>query len=417
MDQIAAMKAFQTVVTAGGFSAAAKMLQVSHTVVSRQVTQLEALLGTQLLNRTTRRFALTEAGQTYHEYSTRILEQLEEATLAVTRHQMQPLGVLRINAPMSFGLQELAQWLPAFGAAYPGVKVDLVCNDRFVDLIEEGFDVGLRLAYALSDSTLIIKRLATCEEWWVASPAYLQKHGTPRVPADLAQHNCLVYSLMQKANQPTFTGPDGSAHAVAVTGSLQANSGIALRAAANSATLNGATADSDAVNVAQLRAVNGNAIAAASKWIIGSPTTYVAPTSSGTDSTAVGSGASVSGNNSVAVGTGATATTDNSVALGNGSTTGTAVATPSVTIRGETYNFAGATPAGVVSVGSAGQERQIGAGGLGVPVAVATPRRPGRPRRAASQALQPWPWRRCAIRSSRNVPAKVAARFLFTGQQ
>lgn len=234
MDQIAAMKAFQTVVTAGGFSAAAKMLQVSHTVVSRQVTQLEALLGTQLLNRTTRRFALTEAGQTYHEYSTRILEQLEEATLAVTRHQMQPLGVLRINAPMSFGLQELAQWLPAFGAAYPGVKVDLVCNDRFVDLIEEGFDVGLRLAYALSDSTLIIKRLATCEEWWVASPAYLQKHGTPRVPADLAQHNCLVYSLMQKANQPTFTGPDGSAHAVAVTGSLQANSGIALRAAAMS---------------------------------------------------------------------------------------------------------------------------------------------------------------------------------------
>ncbi|MET3442902.1 DNA-binding transcriptional LysR family regulator [Variovorax paradoxus] len=236
MDQIAAMKAFHTVVTAGGFSAAAKILQVSHTVVSRQVTQLEALLGIQLLNRTTRRFALTEAGQTYHEYSTRILEQLEEAALAVTRHQAQPVGVLRINAPMSFGLQELAHWLPAFIAAYPKVTIDLVCNDRFVDLIEEGFDVGLRLAYALSDSTLITKRLATCEEWWVASPGYLQKHGTPLVPADLAQHNCLVYSLAQKSSQPSFIGPDGSAHVVAVTGSLQANSGIALRAAAMSGT-------------------------------------------------------------------------------------------------------------------------------------------------------------------------------------
>ncbi|MEJ1162082.1 YadA-like family protein [Variovorax sp. CCNWLW186] len=120
------------------------------------------------------------------------------------------------------------------------------------------------------------------------------------------------------------------------------------------------TADSDAVNVAQLKAVNATIAVASNKWITGSQTTsYVAPVASGTESTAVGSGASVSANNSVAVGTGATATTANSVALGNSSTTGTAVATPSVTIRGDTYNFAGAAPVGVVSVGSAGQERQI----------------------------------------------------------
>jgi DNA-binding transcriptional LysR family regulator len=232
MDQIAAMKSLRTVVEAGGFSAAAEILQVSHTAVSRQIKQLEALLGAQLLNRTTRRFALTEAGQTFYEHSKQILDRLEEATLAVTRHQVQPTGELRINAPMSFGLQELAQWLPGFIAAHPSLKVDLVCNDRFVDLIEEGFDVALRLAYELSDSTLVVKRLATCEEWWVASPDYARRHGTPQVPADLSRHNCMVYSLMQKARQPSFTGPDARTYSVTVGGNLQANSGIALRAAA-----------------------------------------------------------------------------------------------------------------------------------------------------------------------------------------
>lgn len=232
MDQLAAMKSFRAVVETQGFSAAAAQLQVSHTAVSRQVQQLEALLGVQLLNRTTRRFALTEAGQTYYAHSQQILDQLEQAAFAVTQHQGKPSGVLRINAPMSFGLEELSLWLPAFLAAHPGVSVDLVCNDRFVDLIEEGFDVALRLAYQLSDSTLVVKRLAVCDEWWVATPGYLQQHGVPQRPADLAAHNCLVYSLMQKATQPHFTGPDGSGHSVTVRGSLQANSGIALRAAA-----------------------------------------------------------------------------------------------------------------------------------------------------------------------------------------
>lgn len=232
MDQLAAMKAFRAVVEAGGFSAAGEALLISHTIVSRQVKQLEALLGVQLLNRTTRRFALTEAGQTYYEHSKQILDQLEEAALVVTQHQAQPAGVLRINAPMSFGLEELSQWLPAFITAHPALKVDLVCNDRFVDFIAEGFDVGLRLAYALTDSTLVVKRLATCEEWWVASSDYLRKHGTPQMPADLAQHNCLTYSLVPKLSEPTFTAPDGSVTTVAVHGSLQANSGIALRAAA-----------------------------------------------------------------------------------------------------------------------------------------------------------------------------------------
>lgn len=232
MDQLAAMKAFRAVVEAGGFTAAAEAMDVSHTVVSRHVKQLEASLGVQLLNRTTRRFALTQAGQTYYEHCRQILDQVEAAALLVAQHQVEPTGLLRINAPMSFGLEELAQWLPGFLDAHARVKVDLVCNDRFVDLIEEGFDVGLRLAYSLSDSTLIVKRLASFEEWWVAAPAYLQRHGTPLVPADLAAHECLNYSLAGKAGQPSFTAEDGSVHTVDVGGRLQANSGIVLRAAA-----------------------------------------------------------------------------------------------------------------------------------------------------------------------------------------
>lgn len=232
MDQFAALKAFRAVVEAGGFTAAAEAMDVSHTVVSRQVKQLEAALGVQLLNRTTRRFALTEAGQTYYAHSRQILDQLEAAALAVARHQVEPTGLLRINAPMSFGLEALAQWLPAFLEAHPQLKVDLVCNDRFVDLIEEGFDVGLRLAYALSDSTLVVKRLASFEEWWVASPDYLRRRGTPVVPADLAAHECLNYSLAGKAGQPSFTARDGGVQTVEVGGRLQANSGIVLRTAA-----------------------------------------------------------------------------------------------------------------------------------------------------------------------------------------
>ncbi|OEZ28185.1 LysR family transcriptional regulator [Variovorax boronicumulans] len=232
MDQFAAMKAFRAVVEAGGFTSAADAMDVSHTVVSRHVKQLETALGVQLLNRTTRRFALTQAGQTYYEHARQILDQVETAALVVAQHQVEPTGLLRINAPMSFGLEELAQWLPAFLDAHPQVKADLVCNDRFVDLIEEGFDVGLRLAYALSDSTLIVKRLASFEEWWVASPAYLQRRGTPRTPADLAAHDCLNYSLAAKAAQPSFTAPDGSVCTVDVGGRLQANSGLVLRSAA-----------------------------------------------------------------------------------------------------------------------------------------------------------------------------------------
>ncbi|RZI43954.1 LysR family transcriptional regulator [Herbaspirillum sp. HC18] len=232
MDQFNALKAFCRVVEAGSFSSAAAGLNVSHTVMSKQVRQLETLLGAQLLNRTTRRLALTEAGQAYYERVRRILDELEEADLAVTQHHAAPRGTLRVNAPMAFGTLDMAQWLPHFMARYPELKVDLVCNDRFVDLIEEGFDVAVRLARDLPDSSLIARRLATAATMLVASPAYLKRHGAPRTPQDLVHHNCLTYTLVPRPNEWEFMAPDGSRIAVTVSGSFQSNTGIALCSAA-----------------------------------------------------------------------------------------------------------------------------------------------------------------------------------------
>ena len=210
MDQLSALGAFCRVVEAGSFSAAAAELNVSHSVMSKQVRHLETLLGAQLLNRTTRKLALTEAGQNYYDRARRILDDLDDADLAVTQHHTTPRGTLRINAPMAFGTLDVAWWLPRFIARYPELKIDLVCNDRYVDLIEEGFDVALRLARDLPDSSLMAKKLCSSASLLVASPAYLAQHGTPATPQDLVHHNCLTYTLVPKPNEWMFTMPDGA---------------------------------------------------------------------------------------------------------------------------------------------------------------------------------------------------------------
>lgn len=232
MDQLAALRALRRVVELGSFTAAGDALGVSHTIVSRQVRQLESHLGAQLLNRTTRRFALTDAGRDYYEACRHILDALDDADRAVGHHQARPSGTLRINAPMAFGTLELAQWLPRFFARYPELNVDLVCNDRVVDLIEEGFDVALRLTRALPDSTLVARRLAHSPVLTVASPDYLRRHGAPQTPDELADHNCLRYTLAERPSDWTFISPDGASHTVRVQGNLQANTSVALRAAA-----------------------------------------------------------------------------------------------------------------------------------------------------------------------------------------
>jgi DNA-binding transcriptional LysR family regulator len=232
MDQLAALRALRKVVELGSFTAAAEALGLSHTAISRQIAQLEARLGAQLLNRTTRRFALTEAGKQYYEACKQILDALDEADRAVSQHHARPAGTLRINAPMAFGTLELAEWLPDFLARYPELQVDLVCNDRIVDLIEDGFDVALRLTRELPDSTLVARRLATSDVLLVASPDYLARHGEPHTPQDLLAHNCMTYTQVLRPQDWTFIGADGVAQTVAVRGAMQANTGIALRTAA-----------------------------------------------------------------------------------------------------------------------------------------------------------------------------------------
>lgn len=232
MDQLTALRALRRVVELGSFTAAGAALGISHSIVSRQVRQLENQLGVQLLNRTTRRFALTAAGQDYYLASRDILDALDAADRAVASHQLQPSGSLRINAPMAYGTLELASWLPRFSQRYPLLQIELVCNDRMIDLIDEGVEVALRISHGLPDSTLVARKLASSAMLAMAAPSYLAQHGAPRTPQDLVRHDCLRYALAEKPDIWTFQDADGASHAVAVRGPLSANTSVALCAAA-----------------------------------------------------------------------------------------------------------------------------------------------------------------------------------------
>ncbi|AXE29276.1 LysR family transcriptional regulator [Chromobacterium phragmitis] len=228
MDLLAAMRAFRQVVACGSFSAAADAMDLSHTAVSRQISALERHLGAQLLNRTTRRLALTEAGHHYHRHCLDILDRVDEAERAAASLQARPAGMLRVNAPMAFANLEMGRWLPDFLSRFPDIKVDLVGNDRFVDLIAEEFDVGLRISRGLPDSSLVAKRLSASDMAVVASPDYLRRRGAPAAPEELAVHNVLTYSLALQTSELVFAAPDGQWRRVAVSGNLQANTGMVV---------------------------------------------------------------------------------------------------------------------------------------------------------------------------------------------
>ena len=213
------------------FPQAARRLRSSKSAVSRNVGALESELGVRLFHRTTRSLTLTEAGRGYFERATRILADLEEANLAVSQLQSAPRGRLRVSAPMSFGFLHLAPALPDFLARYPEVAVDLAMNDRFVDLIDEGFDVAVRIG-AMEDSSLIARRLAPIRRVVCASPAYFEARGLPLSPDDLKGHECLFNSNIASSQEWRFTAPDGKSWPVEVKGRLSANNGDALRAAA-----------------------------------------------------------------------------------------------------------------------------------------------------------------------------------------
>ncbi|ABE54073.1 LysR, substrate-binding [Shewanella denitrificans OS217] len=196
MDRIDAMRAFVSVVTEGSFSHGASHLQLSPQLVSKYVSQLEVRLGVRLLNRTTRKVSLTEAGTEYFQHAQQILLSIDEMDAQLGGLQQQPKGTLRISAPVSFALKHLGRLVTDFQIAHPLVNVDLQLNDRKVDIVEEGFDVALRIGQ-LKSSSLIAKHIAPIRVVLCASADYLHKHGTPTCAEDLKDHKYLHYSYIE----------------------------------------------------------------------------------------------------------------------------------------------------------------------------------------------------------------------------
>lgn len=230
MESLGDIAVFVQVVRDGSFTKAAERLELSRSVVSKYVTRLEERLGARLLNRTTRRLSLTEAGRIFYERSRRGLEDIEEAEAEVSRLQEEPRGVLRVNSPMSFGILHIAPLLPDFLAENPEITVDMNLDDRKVDVIEEGFDVSIRIT-DLPDSSLVARRLGPCRHAIVAAPTYLKKHGTPQTPDELRNHNIIAYQYQESATDWHFLAPDKKQITVPVSGSIQMNNSLALRQA------------------------------------------------------------------------------------------------------------------------------------------------------------------------------------------
>jgi DNA-binding transcriptional LysR family regulator len=224
------METFVRVVEAGSFVAGAQRLGLSPAMVSRHVQDLEQRLGTRLLNRTTRRLSLTEAGAAYFERSRQLLRDLEEMDLSVSRELQQPRGVLRVNAPVVFGTRHLSRLLAEYASRYPEVAIDLTLTDRFIDLVDEGADLAVRIG-ALSDSSLVARRLCPARLVLCAAPAYLGAHGVPESIGDLTQHNCLGYAYTRGGAEWEFPAESGPV-IVPIHGTLRANHGEALLQAA-----------------------------------------------------------------------------------------------------------------------------------------------------------------------------------------
>jgi DNA-binding transcriptional LysR family regulator len=229
MDRLAAIRVFVSVAEEGGFSAAAQELGLSKSAASRQISALEEALGAQLLKRSTRSVKLTDSGYAYLERCRALLTDLDEADRAVAALHNEPRGLLKINAPMSFGVSHAAPAVADFMTRYPDLQVALILNDRFVDPYEEGFDVTLRIG-ELEDSSLAARKLALVEMGLYAAPSYIEKHGRPREPRDLKSHWALHYG--RPAANPEWTLRGASEPSVAIRYRLCSNNGDALRVAA-----------------------------------------------------------------------------------------------------------------------------------------------------------------------------------------
>lgn len=231
LDRLTGMQVFAQVAELGSLSAAARALGMSQTMATKHIAAIEERLDVKLLHRTTRRVTLTLAGTHYLEAVERILVELEESEVAASAYRLEVQGTLRVNAPISFGAREIAPLLAEYVRLHPKLTVELGLNDRFIDLVEEGWDLAVRIGHVV-DSTMTARKLAPCPTVVCAAPEYLAKRGTPKRIADLREHNCLGYTLSQWVGPKRWSfGIDGAV-TVPVSGNLRANNGEALSAAA-----------------------------------------------------------------------------------------------------------------------------------------------------------------------------------------
>ncbi|WP_315833508.1 LysR family transcriptional regulator [Bradyrhizobium prioriisuperbiae] len=232
MDRLASIEVFVRVVERGSLSAVGRDLSLSPAAVGNHIRAMEEWLGARLLHRTTRRIALTEAGELFLERARRILNETEEAKLISVELQGTPRGVLRITAPITFGMLKFAPVVADYLAENTQMQIDLTLSDQTVDLLQEGYDVAVRIGN-LADSSLIVRRIADVPLILCASPAYLKQYGHPQRPDDLIRHQCLVYTLRLPKGRWTFVSRSGERESVDVSGRLRASNGELLRVAAN----------------------------------------------------------------------------------------------------------------------------------------------------------------------------------------
>ncbi|WP_386680160.1 LysR family transcriptional regulator [Loktanella sp. R86503] len=227
MDRLTEMEAFATVVDQGGFTDAAKKMGISKSAVSKHVSSLEARLGARLLNRTTRRVSPTEIGLAYYDRARRVLNDAGEADALVTSMQSAPSGLLRISVATDFGVNHLSPVLGDFLSEFPDITVNMVLNNRFVELISEGFDMAIRIG-ELEDSTLRARKLTDTTRRMIASPGYFEKHGRPEKIDDLNDHKLLHYSNAANSAVWKLTAPSGEKRQVRTAGWLTVNDGQSL---------------------------------------------------------------------------------------------------------------------------------------------------------------------------------------------
>ncbi len=231
MNKFESIRAFTKVVDAGGFAAAAREMGLSRSVVNRSVRQLENELGAQLFHRSTRRVTPTENGIAFYRRCLQILSELDEAISAVTELQEKPTGDLRVNAPMSFGTLHLSDVVADYMIAYPEVHVELMLSDRFVNPLEEGFDVSVRVGEPHSSTGLITKEITNAKRVLCASPDYIRTYGEPANPTELRSHRCLHYGYQESGSHWRLYGPDGE-QSVSINCVMLSNNGEVLKDAA-----------------------------------------------------------------------------------------------------------------------------------------------------------------------------------------